>query len=265
MTPILQIVLAILSIIVAFIAGIALPISRSRRQYGIRWAILEPKSMMEIAEEIAKDINIQYKDRIITDLTKYRFIIHNTGSSSLEHKDIVEPLIWTGPGPVLSARVVVSDPPVPLSLNIKDNAVEFSWALFNQRCKALIEILCENRTPTEKGHKGHISGQIRNVSSIDEKQVAVEDEDEILKRYGGKDQFVSPVLIIVLRLFKWLGYLYFVALIPWLSYLFLPTIYFIYVSVAVMFVAGIMVVYLRNPYASLIKKARQLSDKGVRT
>lgn len=272
----LQIVFAIASALAAFF-GIVVPIWRSRHQYGIRWAILEPKSMMDIAEEIAEDVTIQYKSRIITDLTKYQFILHNTGSSPLEEKDIVVPLTWTGPGTVLNARILVSEPPVELSLSIKDNAVEFSWLLFNQRCKALVEILCEKRTPTEKGD---ISGQIRNVPYFEEKQVSVVDEDEIIKRLKSTSQLNSFVIFRPLnRLFinkwslrvsKWIIPVYLVVGPLWLAFILkakgsISTVYFVVAVFVVMFIVGIAFLYLRNPYASLVRKARQRTDKGVRT
>ena len=164
------------------LAAIGTPIWISRRRHGLRWASLSPRSMLDVAEEIASDISISFKDNEIDNLTQYQFILHNSGYVALKGSAIVKPMEWTCPGRILSFRVVGTDPPVDIRLKEvvvthpsgelepkeKKYRLQITWPLLNQRCKALIEVLCEGN-PSEP--LGRIKGQIENVPRIKEKQI----------------------------------------------------------------------------------------------
>ena len=152
--------------ILGFLAAIGVPIWISRHQYGLRWAYLPPKSMLDVAEEIASDLSISFKGSEINNLTQYQFILHNVGYAALKDNAIVTPLEWASPGRILSYRVVGVDPPVNLEAEIIEGHLRLTWTLFNQRCKALIEVLCEGG-PSEL--QDRISGEIENVPQIKEK------------------------------------------------------------------------------------------------
>nr|QNO49477.1 hypothetical protein OCBBGKCP_00034 [Methanosarcinales archaeon ANME-2c ERB4] len=251
---------------VAAIVGLILQ-WRKLRQYGLRWVILEPKSMMEIAEEIASDLTIHYKGRTIADMTKYEFILHNTGLVPIEKSDIVVPLKWVGPGIVLGARVVVTDPPVDLSLSIQGHEVEFAWPIFNQRCKSLVEILCEGGGRNERGE---LTGQIRNISNIDKKRISILDEEEIIERMRLRSQMRTPRFLQPLnRVFlnrwfihssQWIAAIYLIAIAL--------TLYeeepLLGIAAGIVFVifASVWFVFFRSPYSSLVKKGREQAKKA---
>ena len=253
----LEILFASLAAIIATL-GIALPIWRTRHRYGLRWGDLESKSMMEIAEDIADDVTIQYKGRTIADMTKYQFILHNTGRTPLEKSDIVVPLNWKGPGAVLDASISVSDPPVDLSLKIKGDSVEFSWPLFNQGSMAVIEILCESGSPNLKGV---LYGQIRDIPSIEEKKVSVADDNRI-SLWSRTGWFIRGMVLIfsiywfavaILALFVFVSRVAGGEVAPYV----LTT-----TSVAIFFlITRIIFRFVRNPYTGLLKKAREQAMK----
>lgn len=267
----LNILFASITAITAIFA-IALPIWLARTRHGLRWAILMTKSMMEIAEEIASDMTIQYKGRTITDMTKYQFILHNTGRTPIEESDIVVPLKWTGPGAILAAHVVATYPPVDLSLSIHGNAVHFRWPLFNQSSKALIEILCEGGSAEEKGQ---LSGQIRAIPSIEEKRVSVVDEYEESRVMEMSMQLTTPKIFRplirifsnprFLRLRRPIGIVYFgsaTVFLIWLSVVDfvdpdqLPVVIPLGIFLTAALFGGLFL-FFRNPYATLVKKARE--------
>lgn len=259
-------------IAITAIAGLVLQQWHKSHQYGLRWVILEPKSMMEIAEEIANDLNIHYKDRIIADMTKYEFILHNTGLKPIEKSDIVVPLKWVGPGTVLGARVVVTDPPVDLSLSSQEREVEFSWPIFNQGCKSLVEILCEGGGRNEEGN---LSGQIRNISDIDKKRVSILDVDEIRERQHlmmslmSTPRFMQPLNRLFLDRWFIRGvwgvlviYFYTLTLLLIASYLGMSTLLAVGVGILFAIVGGGVYFFSRNPYSKLVKKGRKRAKKA---
>ena len=150
------------------LAHLAMTLRHSLRRFGLRWVPLPPESLLYIAKELETSLSISYLDQPIGKLTQYRFILHNTGSKPLDQEAIVRPLTWRAPGKILSSRVVNTDPPVELSLEQRGNQLVISWELFNQRCKALIEVRCEGDADVGVGT---VSAQIRGVSEIREKEV----------------------------------------------------------------------------------------------
>ena len=260
-------------IAITAIAGLVLQqLWRMRHQYGLRWAILEPKSMMGIAEEIADDLKIHYKDRIIVDMTKYEFILHNTGLKPIEKADIVVPLKWVGPGTVLGARVVVTDPPVDLSWSIQEREVEFSWPIFNQGCMSLVEILCEG---SGRNEQGELLGQIRNIPDIDKKRVTIRDVDEIRERQRLRMNLMRMPRFMQLlnRIFqnRWvicgfLGlfviYIYTLTLLFISIYLEMSTLLAVGVGILFAIFVGGVYFFSRNPYSKLVKKGRERAKKA---
>ena len=153
---------------------------RSARRFGLRWVQVPPISMLDIAEQVTNSVAISYNGRPIRNLTKYQFILHNTGLRPLDKDSIIDPLVWRAPGEILSARVVNSEPRVDLSLETDNQELRISWVLFNQRCKALIEALCEGEPCF--GTRQVVVGQIRNVPAIDHREVDWVGELEISPR-----------------------------------------------------------------------------------
>ena len=168
MQTIIFIVLGILGILAAFAA----PIMILRRRYSLQWAYLEPKSMLDIADEIVSHITISFQGSEIENVTQYQFILHNNGYVALSESAIVQPIEWSSPSRILSFRVVGTDPPVDVYLEEVNDCIQVTWPLLNQRCKALIEVLCEGN-PREP--QGRITGQIKNVPEIREKKVVLDD------------------------------------------------------------------------------------------
>ena len=262
----------------AAIGTLLVTILRFRPRYALRWAILPPKSMMEIAEDIAPSVAIYYADRRVSNLIRYQFILHNRGSSLFERDAIIDPITWRGPGQILSAKIVATEPPVELQLDIDGSTLKISWALFNQKCKAVIEVLCEGSTANNSSidQRGSISGQIKNIPVIKEKQIWWRDEDEILRRMEAnlarqshRAQKFKKIFVNrwILRITPWilLGY---VALLPFIFVrlvLDALNISLVISTVAAIFsaalVALLLYLWFRNPYASILRKAR--ADKAT--
>lgn len=78
------------------VLALLLPLWRARHRYGLRWAILPPRSMTDIAEEIAPDLIIEYRGRRISEVRRFQFILHNTGRTPLDQSDIVAPSLGRG-------------------------------------------------------------------------------------------------------------------------------------------------------------------------
>ena len=163
---------------VAAITGIllvpaaALQIWRWNHQHRLRWMLVERKSLLKIAEELSPKISISIKDdsskeRTVNNVTRYRFVLYNNGLSPIDKNDIVEPLIWKAPGEILNTRVIVpSKNGAKLHLSTQKNMIEISWPLLNQRCGALVEVLC---SVDRHDSSSQIYGQIRNIPEIEEK------------------------------------------------------------------------------------------------
>ena len=167
---------------IAAIVTIVIAVRQLRPPYALRWAVLPPKSMMEIADEIIGHVAISYKEQPVSNLIRYQFVLHNCGRKALEKNSIIGPVTWEGPGRIFSARVVATEPPVKLKLIKDGSTLTISWKLFNQSCKALIEILCEGSTAdyASTDQSTGVSGQIKHVPRIKKKHISWHDEDNTL-------------------------------------------------------------------------------------
>ena len=274
--PILGSLLSILGILVIVFGFIR----KFRRRSPLCWSILPPKSMMEIADEIADSIAISYKGRKVSNLIRYQFILHNRGFESLKGEAITKPITWQGPGQILSAKVVATEPQVELQLESEDSTLKVSWELFNWSSKAVIEVLCEEDTANDSStdQKGRISGQIENVPVIKEKQIWWRDEDEILRQMQANLAMQSPRIIQkfnkifvnrrILRAISSIvrGYVVFqsfiVVCIVVSLVLYELVAQSVISTVAAIFVAALaallfcLYLWFRNPYASILRKAR---------
>lgn len=273
MTP-LQIAFATLAAVTA-ISGIAIPLWRASHRYRIRWAILKPRSMTEVADEIAGELSIQFQGRPIIGVTRFQFVLHNTGQEPLETGDIVEPLRWTGPGAILSARVAKTQPPVALTLNVDGRSVQISWSLFNPRCMALLDILCECRGAADKGS---LHGQIRRVTSLEVKEISILDLDEAVRRMRLTSELTTPRymkfmnrLVVnrwFLRINQWLLPIYAGAVPIYVTWIMvadgeLPGIALAAVIPVVIVIFGLLWMYLRNPYAHLVERTRPVEARPL--
>ena len=263
-------IISIVSIIVGTlgIVAVVVPLWRSRQRYGLRWAHLPPRSMLDIAEErIAANIAIYYKESRISNLTQYQFILHNIGYTPLKNSAIVKPFEWVAPGPIVSFRVVDTGPPVILSLKItQENRLQITWELFNQRCKALIEVLCESN-PSES--EGEVDGQIENVPQIEEKQVYYVDDDERIRQIqknrrnqGALERLIPSITNRgLLRVTRWIMYPYLVFAVIWfvvtvLTELGAQQIVVAIACSAIVILAGSLFLAFRNPYATFIRRVK---------
>ena len=269
---VLNLVFSAVSVIVGILA-IAIPIWRSRQRYALRWTSLPPKSMMEIADQIATAVSIAYEGRSVSNLIRYEFILHNCGFAPLDQDGIVEPVTWRGIGPILSAKVIATEPPVDLQLMNDGTMLKITWILFNQRCKAVIEVLCEESTARRSSadERGSISGQIRNIPEIEEKQIWWRHEDEILRQIQSNLAMQAPSVRIIGKLFanKWLlrvstwvfyGYLVVAAaMFVWLIFANFnapPILSAAAIFAVVAITVSLLYRFLRNPYASILRKTR---------
>ena len=268
----LQIIFGSIAAITA-IAGIAFPLWLTKNRHALRWAIIETKSLLEVADEIASDISIKYYGQEISDITRYRFVLHNLGRTPIDKSDIVVPFKWEGPGKVLSAKIIASNPPVDLKLKIENNEVEISWSLFNQKCIALIEILCEGGSTDEKGK---ISGQIRNIPAIEIKTVTVISENEYINRLKSTMQLTTPkYLYPITKIFlnKW-----FIRWNRWFLTLYIAALPLIILgvivedtgapswvlSVGIVLSAAIIfgiIMFKKNPYARLVASTKSSANR----
>ena len=151
----------------------------SRPRCGIQWVVLPPKSMMEIADEISDRLKTTFDEQPVKNLTKFSFILHNSGREPLDHDSIVEPLKWIGPGTIFDTRVVATVPAVELKIKHSDSNMEISWQLFNQSCQAFIEVICESESESDGDN---ITGQIKQVPEVKVKYINPFDEEKIRER-----------------------------------------------------------------------------------
>ena len=240
-------------------SGIVITFWRSRRRYNLLWAYSEPKSMLDIAEQVATSLMIYYNDQQINNLTQYLFILHNTGFAPLDKKAIVEPVTWQAPGKIFSARVVETDPPVELILDYSDQQLQVSWLLFNQRCKALIEVLCEGDANAEVSQ---VRAQITSVPIIKQKKARGVSEEET-------PNYIS--IISLISLCAWIGIhsvasewpdMLSVALdIPAIEGSEILRLFFsLLLSVFVGWVSFLL--FFRNPYAKLLQSIKNQSGSA---
>ena len=269
--PTLQIVLSIIPIVIS-LAAIAIPLwVYYRQRYNLCWAHLRPKSMLDIAEGVAKSLKIFYNEQQIKNLTQYLFILHNTGFVPLKRDAIVSPLMWQAPGKILSARVVGTDPPVALILEHSEQQLSISWELFNQRCKALIEILCEGDANTEVGQ---VEGQIQNVPIIKQKEIRWVSEEEEIQRIQANFElqsgfsrsvgrvFASRWFIKTSRYIMWI-YLGGICVVPFVFVIAvseLPWPWILTTGFAVAAFIFVLFFTYRNPYKKLLRSIENQSD-----
>ena len=242
-----EITLALIAILIS-LAAIAVPLWRSMQRHGLCWAHLRPKSMLDIAEEVKSSLTIYYDDQPINNLTQYLFILHNTGFAPLDQGAIVQPLTWQAPGKILSARVIETGPDVKLSLNPRGQQLSISWSLFNQRCKALIEVLCEGNPNTGVGQ---IIGQITNVPIIKQKEV----------KWVGEEKKILD------KIFQWIIEVYLV--LAGLLILLSVVSYFIENSILIAVIVFVVTAFFvslflmrRNPYTKLLRNIKGRADSA---
>jgi len=228
--------------------------------------------MMEIADEIAAAVSISYEGRDVSNLIRYEFILHNCGFAPLDQDGIIEPVTWRGPGPILSAKVIATEPPVELQLANHGNMLKITWVLFNQRCKAVIEVLCEGRTGQRSSadERGSISGQIRNIPQIKDKPIWWRHENEILRQIQTNLAMQAPSVRILGKMYTnkwflrgsiWFFYGYLVVTAAMVLWLILenfdaPLILSVASVFAVVALTASFLYLFRNPYAAILRKTR---------
>ena len=239
-------------------------------RYALHWVVLPPKSMMDIAEEISDRLSTTFDGKEVTNLTKFAFVVHNVGSEPIDSQMVVEPITWKAPGAILNARVVASMPPVKLGLVLSERDMVLSWDLFNQRCRALIEVICESEPAVTGASVGDIQYQIRKVPEIKVKRVVHLDEIDVRKRVRITSAHVPRMLkflvaenfsvfvvrhrarVAALYFSSWLGLsVYSVASSVSMSELWASSIgaaAFVSISVSAL-------IWLRNSYASILRSS----------
>ena len=193
---------------VATVLPFAVSYLRSRRRYGLRWAVLPPQSMMEIAEDIASSVSILYKEQKFDNLLRFQFILHNTGSTPLKMENTINPLIWKAPGEIVKAQILYDDPPVKIDIGTAGDLLVIEWKLFNQGCKAVIEIICEGKITGGNGritdvwkNADNITGQIECIPKIEIKKIRWKNPDEIIRRMEIALSTEKPILRKLVKIF----------------------------------------------------------------
>ena len=179
MSDALDIIVPILTVLIAPLVPIFYK-ALSKPRHAIRWATLTPIAMMDIPENVLEKFAVTFDGTKVRGLTKYSFIIHNSGRRPIDEEMIVKRLKWTGPGKIFDARVVRTSPAVELQLDYEKDQMRVGWKLFNHRCKALIEVLCESSTDPGIGR---ITAQIKGVSEIERPRIQYVDREQSRKEY----------------------------------------------------------------------------------
>ena len=149
---------------------------KSKQDYAVRWVTLAPTPVPGFPENAPGPAGMTFGGQPATNVTKFHFLLHNSGANPLDAASIVEPLTWTGPGKVLDANVVATRPAVKLELDASDGNLKIAWRLFNPDCKALIEVVCDCRSDSGRGR---VDGQIRNVPEIKSSESSYVDKEEV--------------------------------------------------------------------------------------
>ena len=162
--------------VLSWVGPVLFPQWQRRRRYGLRVAELRPKSMMEVAREVRKKISISYSGSPVDNIVRSQFIVHNTGFSPLEEKHISKPITWRAPGKIHAWRVPMKGPRrVDLFVRAGDEELEITWTLFNQRLKAIVEVIHEGGTDREYGE---VSGIIKNIPEVDFRKMRWQSQSE---------------------------------------------------------------------------------------
>ena len=149
---------------------------KTRQEYALRWVTLAPTPVPASPGDAPGPADMTSGGEPVANLTRFYFIVHNSGANPLDAASIVEPLTWTAPGKVLDANVVETRPAVKLELEPSADSLKITWRLFNQDCKALIEAVCDCGS---NAGRGSIDGQIRNVSEIKSMESSYVDKEEV--------------------------------------------------------------------------------------
>ena len=149
---------------------------KTRQEYALRWVTLAPTPVPASPGDAPEPADTTSGGEPVKRLTRFYFVLHNPGANPLDAASIVEPLTWTAPGKVLDANVVETRPAVKLDLEPFADSLRITWRLFNQDCKALIEVVCD--CGSDAG-RGRIDGQIRNVSEIRSMESSYADKEEV--------------------------------------------------------------------------------------
>ena len=263
-----EIFFSVVSVLVG-IAAIVVPLWGSWRRYALRWThVAPPKSMLDVAPEVATSLKITYKGKVVDNLTRYLFVLHNTGFAPLEKEHIVERLTWRAPGAIKAHRVEASEPRVELELEDGGQELRISWELFNQRCKALISVLCEGGASTQVCAP---TAQIRHIPKIEHREFRWHDEVETLRRIWANWEAQNGKFGRILARFMWNSWMLkvgrvIVNLYAVVFYLAIPTmiatafgaelLVIVAVDFAVAALGLLVFLKFRNPYAKLLRAAR---------
>lgn len=206
------------------------------QHYGLKWIDLQDDSINRT--ENSK------KETVIN-----RAIIHNIGDSPILEEDIYEPLKWRGSGRVLEAKVLATNPPVRLQFERKKETVSISWRLFNQGCKALIEI--ESETDVNDTTDGLSWYQIKALPTIKQETISIKDHQIALRDWRYVKSWWAILLIslilvamVAMRLnFQTLG----------IGFQLLDTLMLFIVALWFGLSIGYMIRFLSNPYLEFLQ------------
>lgn len=160
-------VAGIIIVVAIFIAG------RSKSEVTFRG--VSKYSLVDIDPTVLKEIEVRYKGKKISNLTKFVFELDNTGKRDIDGEDIRKPIRWHVPegGTILSAKLL-SLSPVDTDTFIQvlrsPQEVGFDLTVLNSDMSAQFEVVCANNVSDEARISGLVSGS-RIVDRVNEYQL----------------------------------------------------------------------------------------------
>lgn len=143
-TEIIVAVLALLSGVV----GVALSRWWDKRKFRLLWVAFPPDSMMKIHGDVAEKLRVSYGGDEVTNLTKRRFLLRNTGYKAIDREE--HPLQWQAPGPVLDCGTPEAGgmPLLTVAVNSDDkHKIDIQWKenYLNPRDQEYVEVVYDDR------------------------------------------------------------------------------------------------------------------------
>ena len=165
-----------------------------------------PERLIEVSDSIGPQVSIEFQDKTIKELSRFRFSIHNVGRTQITESDIVSPLTLETNRPILSVVKHRESSHLDLSFDPGANSVLIQWKLFNQGCVTMFDVVCDGPAdPLETS----LAYQIAGIPRIKEETVSKHEIDEanqprVLKILDWMFFYIPSSLFVVFSFWFWI-------------------------------------------------------------
>lgn len=177
-------------------SGVVLSRWWDKRRFRLLWVRFPPNSMMTIHDDVSNKLEVTYGGDKVTNLTKRRFLLRNTGYKAIEREKSA--LQWQAPGPVLEVGPPEEDSvsPITVAINADDRRkIDIQWENYlNPKKGRYIDVIYDD---CKKRHSLELLGSRKDTTIINKSYTSANEQLKTTQNQVVAATFVGLFLSLV--------------------------------------------------------------------